>query len=360
LYLLLALLIFAGGAWAWQRHQRRVALASALAEGRAALARHDHEAASRSFRRALRADSQLPEAHTQLGRLALGQGNTEAAVVHFSTVVKQKPRDAAALSDLGIAHLESGDWPEAIAAFQEATRVEPGSAMAVRGLGEAYRRSQRLPEAVATLEQAHRLQPEDARGIYLLGLALAERGRAPDDPRRALELLNQARRMGAPEAPVQYAMGRAYLAQGRSQKAIAALEAAFVGQPGDDQTLFHLGEAYRRAGRLERARETLALHDARAQRREQLRGLKERVAAQPASREHRRRLAEALIETGDYRAALQHLAIVSNAGAEDAALYDLYARAWDGLGREGLADQARALAAKSRGEASSRTPPGAK
>jgi tetratricopeptide (TPR) repeat protein len=275
-------------------------------------------------------------------------------------VVKRKPRSAEALCDLGIAHLEGGDWPEAIAAFQQAAREEPGSGMALRGLGEAYRRSQRLPEAVATLEKARRLQPEDARGVYLLGLALAQRDGGPDDSRRALNLLHQARRMGAPDAPVQYAMGLAYLAQGRLQPAIAALEAALHGRPDDDQVLFQLGEAYRRAGRLDLARKTLAEHDARAQRRQQLRGLQERVAAQPASREHRRRLAEASVETGDYRGALQHLAILSNAGPEDAALYDLYARAWDGLGLKVPADQARALAARSRGEASPPTPPGAK
>jgi tetratricopeptide (TPR) repeat protein len=360
LYLLLALLLIAGGAWAWQRQQRQAALASALAAGRAALSRHDSETASRAFRRVLRIDPRHSEARTRLGRLALEQGDTEAAVAHFSAVAKRKPRDVVALCDLGIAHVESGDWPEAIAAFQQATRVEPGSALALRGLGEAYRRSQRLTEAVATLEEAYRREPEDARGVYLLALATAQRGHAPDDPRRALDLLRKARRMGAPQAPVQYAMGLAYLAQGQSREAVAALEAALRGQPGDDQALFHLGQAYRRAGRLELARKTLAEHAAREGRRQRLRGLKERVAAQPDSREHRRRLAEACVETGDYQGALQHLAILSNAGAEDAALYDLYARAWDGLGLKVPADQARALAEQSRGEASSRTLPGAK
>jgi tetratricopeptide (TPR) repeat protein len=358
LLLLFLLLLIAGGAWAWQRHQRQLALTQALAEGRAALGRHDSQAASRAFRRALQSDSRIPEAHTQLGRLALGQGDTEAAVVHFSAVVARKPGDADALCDLGIAHLEGGDWPEAIAAFQQATRIEPQSATALRGLGDAYRRSRRWAEAIATLEKAHRLHPEDARGIYMLGLALAQRDQTPDDSRRALELLHQARRMGAPEPQVQYAMGLAYLARGRFQEAIGALESSLHGQPGDDQTLFHLGEAYRRAGRVELARKTLAEYDARAQRRQQLRGLQERVAAQPESREHRRRLAEAFVETGEYRAALQHLAVLSNTGAEDAALYDLYARAWDGLGRKPLADQARALAAQSRGAAAS--PPSAK
>ena len=50
--------------------------------------------------------------------------------------------------------------------------------------------------------------------------------------------------------------------------------------------------------------------------------------------------------------------LLSNAGAHDAPLYDLFARAWGGLGLEVPAGQVRAMAAKIRGEGSARMPRG--
>jgi tetratricopeptide (TPR) repeat protein len=359
LRLLLALLVLAGGAWGWQRHQLTAAAEGALAEGLDALSRRDTETAARAFRRALQIDPQLPGAHTQLGRLAVQQSNYEAAILHFSAAVLQQPGNAEAITDLGIARLESGNWAEAVDTFQQATRIAPHSAAALRGLGEAYRRAQRWDEAVAALERARQLQPDDSRTLYLLALALAQRGRAPDDPRRALDLLADARRRGIPDPPVHYATGLACLAQGHLPEAIAALEAAAREEPGDDQALYHLGEAYRQAGRLDAAQKTLAAYDTRSKRRQRLRSLRERVMLQPDNLVTRRRLAEACLEAQEYREAIRHLMLLANAGASDAPLYDLFVHAWEGLGLKVPADQARAMAAKIRGEGSPRTPRGA-
>jgi tetratricopeptide (TPR) repeat protein len=341
-------LLLAGGVWGWQRHRLATAAQGALAEGLDALARPDSDAAERAFRRALQIDPQLPGAHTQLGRLALQRRDYEAAILHFSAAAQGQPGSAEAITDLGIARLDSGDWAAAVDAFQQAARMEPNSAAALRGLGEAYRRAQRWDEAAATLERARQLQPEDARTLYLLGLALAQRGRAPDDPRRALLLLAEARRRGIAGSPVRYAMGLAYLSQGRLPEATAALEATVRQEPGDDQALFRLGEAYRRAGHMDAAQKTLQEYHARYQRRQRLRSLRERVIAQPDNLDHRRRLAEACVEAHEYREAIRHLMLLANAGADDAPLYDLFARAWDGLGLKVPADQARAMAAKIR------------
>ena len=354
LRLLLAALVLAGGVWGWQRHQLAAAAQGALAEGLDALSRRDTAAAERAFQRALQIDPLLPGAHTQLGRLALQRKDDEAALLHFSAAAQRQPGNAAAITDLGIARLDSGDWAEALDTFQQATRIAPHSAAALRGLGEAYRRAQRWDEAVAALEKARQLQPDDARTLYLLGLALAQRGRAPDDPRRALGFLAEARRRGITDPSVRYATGLAYLAQDRLPEAIAALETTARAAPGDDQALYRLGEAYRRAGRLDAAQKTLAAYHARYRRRQRLRSLRERVAAQPDDLDPRRRLAEACVEAHEYREALRHLMLLSNAGAHDAPLYDLFARAWDGLGLKVPAGQARAMAAKIRGAGSPR------
>jgi tetratricopeptide (TPR) repeat protein len=349
LRLLFAALLLTGGAWGWQRYQRNAAARGALAEGLDALSRRDTGAAERAFRRALQIEPGLAGAHTQLGRLALQRKEYEAALLHFGAAARQQPGNAEAVTDLGIARLDSGDWSEAVDTFEQAARIAPSSAAALRGLGEAYRRAQRWDEAVATLEKARQLQPDAAQTLYLLGLALAQRGRAPDDPRRAVDFLAQARHRGIAPAPLSYATGLAYAAQGRIQEAIRALEATVRAEPGDDQALYQLGQAYRRAGRLDAAQKVLQEYHARSQRRLRLRSLRERVAAQPDNLDTRRRLAEACLEAREYREAIRHLMQLSRAGADDAPLYDLFARAWDGLGLNVPADQARAMAAKIRG-----------
>src|SRR5206468_3254104 len=90
------------------------------------------------------------------------------------------------------------------------------------------------------LEKSRQLQPDDRRTLYALALALAQRGRAPGDPRRALDLLAEARRRGISEPEIRYGAGLAYLAQGRFPAAIADLEATARGAPADDAPLYDL------------------------------------------------------------------------------------------------------------------------
>ena len=77
------------------------------------------------------------------------------------------------------------------------------------------------------------------------------------------------------------------------------------------------------------------------------------MRAQPDNLLARRRLAEACVEAQDYREAVRHLMLLSDAGVSDASLYDLFARAWGGLGLKVPADQARVMAAKLRRDGTS-------
>lgn len=345
---LLILLVSAGITWGWQRAHRASAAEQAAAEGMAALGHRDTETAQRAFRRALQIQPRLATAHTQLGRLALAEGDAEAALQHFAAAVASRREDAEAVADLAIARLESGDWAEAVRTFQQALQIAPRSQQALRGLGEAYRRGQRWDAAVIALEKALRQSPDDAKTQYVLGLTLAQRGRAPEDPRRAIALLTAARHGGMDAVAIQYGTGLARLAQGQIPEAIRDLEATARATPEDDQALFHLGDAYRRAGRLQEAERTLAEHNARYQRRRALRSLRERVLAQPGDPESRRRLAEACVAAGEHREAIRHLLQLQESGADDADLYDQFARAWSGLGLTVPAAQARTLATQRR------------
>jgi tetratricopeptide (TPR) repeat protein len=348
LRLLLPLLLLAGSGWWWLRHQTAVAAREALALGTTALSQGNVVAAEQAFGHALQLDPGLVEAHTQLGRLAVQRDDQLAAILHFSAVTRARPVDAEALTDLGIAHLESGDWTEAQRAFAQAVRIAPNSALALRGMGETYRRGQRWEEAIAALERSRRLQPEDARTLYFLGLALAQRARAPDDLRRAAEALAEARRLGMVASNIDYGMGLVHLAEGRLPEAIAALEATVHAAPENEQALYRLGEAYRRAGRTADAARTLATYNTRQQRSRQITSLRQRVLAQPDDTASRRQLAAACVDAGSYREAAHHLLVLVRAGTQDPHLYDLLARAWDGLGLKPAAEEARRTAAQLR------------
>ena len=86
---------------------------------------------------------------------------------------------------------------------------------------------------------------------------------------------------------------------------------------------------------------------------------RERVAPSPlvvVQPDHERILEPGALPPGTIRTddrsgleqAVRHLLVLQEAGEDDAALYDLFARAWDGLGLTVPAKQARELAAERR------------
>jgi tetratricopeptide (TPR) repeat protein len=112
---------------------------------------------------------------------------------------------------------QAGNWPEARGALQEAYRLAPEQPFVLNYLGYAQlSRRENVVEAERLVREAHRMMPDSAAITDSLGWALYLKGELPE--------------------------------------AIALLEQAAAGEPGDVEINEHLGDAYYAAGRRLQAR----------------------------------------------------------------------------------------------------------
>ncbi len=118
--------------------------------------------------------------------------------------------------------LEKGDLEESMTAFEEVTRLDPQSADAYHGLSKVCLFGNNPEAALKMSEKAVELDPKSGIYLYQLGVVLKALGRTED----AIKRLEEAKHEGAD------AFGLA----------------------------FDMGDAYRKAGMMQKARETLALY----------------------------------------------------------------------------------------------------
>lgn len=179
--------------WDAAPRARRVAAALVLA-GLRRLADDQQDAAAAAFAEAIEWDSSCAAAHALLGDVLLTRGHLEEAVREYAAVLWLRPRDAETLVRLGFVRHQAG-WPTmAMGYYAAALRLDPRSVDAANNL--------------AWLLVAH---PIAARR----------------DPRRAVELAEQAARAaGAEDTECLDTLATAYAAAGRFDEAEAVLQRA--------------------------------------------------------------------------------------------------------------------------------------
>jgi tetratricopeptide (TPR) repeat protein len=145
-----------------------------------------------------------------------------------------------------------GRRTEAVAEWSKALAQDQGNRRLQARLAEALARNRQYEEAERLLNPLAAHQPANAEWQYLLGDVLLEQHREAE----ALPHLVQAVRLLPDFPPAQEALGRTYLALGRTQEAIDHLERA---RTIDDGAIsYALSSAYRKLGRTEDANAALA------------------------------------------------------------------------------------------------------
>ena len=219
-------------------------------------------------------------------------------------------------------HLEDeGDVDGAIDALRGAAALDPGAGEPLAALAELYSRSSRVEEAIAAARSAIERESDNLTARRILGLiyasAASSRDGTPEDAEEAVTHLEQARGTILPDLQVELTLARLYLRSDQAQRAVDLLEELRRADFGSGQTALLLSRAYERLGRAEDA--LAALEAATASGRpsfrvlERLGRLYERqgrwddaveayrraVARNVRSANVRRRLASALVASGD-------------------------------------------------------------
>ena len=152
--------------------------------------------------------------------------------------------------------LEEDDNLEgALAAFQRAAKLDPASAEILNEIASIYARQNRPKDAIAAAEQALKNDPDNVSSNRVLGgvyasLAQAVRPGASGERENAERAISYLEKSGPEDVPgVQLLLGRMYLRVRAWDKAIALFEKLVEDQPGANEAVTSLVQAYEGAGR---------------------------------------------------------------------------------------------------------------
>ncbi len=202
--------------------------------------------------RALQAAPESVDAIVELVELDLHDGLIPAARQRADRALTQWPADPRLLMLAARAGAASGDWAAAEPKLRAVLERQPQHAEAAVMLSDHFVRTGRHDEATRLLEAvlAQRTAGTDARATaraahQLATLYLEQRDRLD----QALELARIARQALPDDPAVSDTLGWVYVRRNLPESAIAHLEDAVRGAPGNARYRYHLGIAYLRLGR---------------------------------------------------------------------------------------------------------------
>jgi Flp pilus assembly protein TadD len=202
--------------------------------------------AAATYRQAVAARPDFPEAWNGLG-IALGRsGQPDEAVASFGQALRLRPDYPQAHNNLGIALAERGDWEGAAASYRESLRLRPDEAEVHLNLAGALLKLDQPDTAEDHCRQALGLQPSHAGARFTLGNVLVRRGR----PEEAVACYQEAVRLRPDFAQAHNNLANALRDAGRPDEAVACYRQAVRLQPDSAEILHNLGVALFQQGRL--------------------------------------------------------------------------------------------------------------
>lgn len=184
------------------------------------LSARDMSRAEQYLRQAVEADPSFVDAYSMLGRFYAQQNRLEEAKKEFTELVKRRPDSVAAQTMIGMILERQGRPDESIKAYESVVKNTSRAALASNNLAYLY----------------------------------AERGEQLD---LAVQLAQSAKLQMPDSADVSDTLGWVYYKKGMAELAIRPFEFSVEKDPKNPVFAFHLGLAYAKAGRTDKARETL-------------------------------------------------------------------------------------------------------
>jgi tetratricopeptide (TPR) repeat protein len=265
---------------------------------------HDMPAnAMREYRRALKADPELPDALLKLAELLSHRGESAASSALYRRYLEQVPESIAARRELAMALLAAGDQDQALQEMEEIVALEPGRADLHGTLAfvsllsdrpdratRAYRRVLALrPDSALVRYQLARLhesqdRADSAEAQYRLSLRSAPKhidthqgladlliANAPAPSvgqelrvtpalQEAEELLQRVIALDGKSLAARWSLGPLLAREGRYEASIRQFEAILELSPDEYEAHLYLGGLYRRTGMATRAEEEFDIY----------------------------------------------------------------------------------------------------
>jgi Tfp pilus assembly protein PilF len=203
----------------------------------------NYPAAVKAYERGLAVEPENVELLNSLGFALFQQGKSKEAVVALEKALAADPKHWKAHNNLALAAIDSGELEVAEAHYRESLAIKPQPAI-YNDLGFVLEREGLPDEAAEMYRKAVKLDPGSASAQYNLGSSLARSGRfaeAESHLRIALKL--------SPNAQTHTGLGIVLSELGRTDEAVANLEAAVEADPKNAVARQKLAELQQSSGR---------------------------------------------------------------------------------------------------------------
>jgi tetratricopeptide (TPR) repeat protein len=185
------------------------------------------EDAEASFKKAIELAPDDPSGYQRLARYYARTGRLEETARTYEKALEVNPDQGQIHHFLGVLYELSGDRTRAIERYEEAIRLEPELAEAKNNLAYIYADSgENLDRALSLAQDAKEILPDNPSVADTLGWVLYKRG----VPSAAIGYLKEAEAATDPNdaslGVVRFHLAQAYVANGDSQEATAALDRA--------------------------------------------------------------------------------------------------------------------------------------
>lgn len=198
--------------------------------------------------------------YLDLAALCIENDAFDLALEVLAVGLHYRPQSDRLTFQRGIARAMKGEFDLAEKDFQLASELAPEKNLSYVGLGISYMQTGNLREAVRTLRQRVGEKPADATLQYLLGEALIRSGASPGDAdfAEARSAFAASTKLNPKFVPPLVRLAKLELQENRIVEAISLLERARSLDPDDNAACSQLAIAYRRQGKIDKAKEVFA------------------------------------------------------------------------------------------------------
>jgi tetratricopeptide (TPR) repeat protein len=248
---------------------------------------HRLDEARKALKEAIALNDKNAEAEMWLGVVEMADGHPERAVPPLDKAAELTPNDLNVLDyrarahtlvardsyaamyklapdswqvhrALGESYAEGGKTAEAISEYQTALAMQPQNPDLYEALGNAYQMISKFVEAAQAYTQELQLSPNNMVALYNLGKIAIEN---QENPKGGVPLLEQVVKTYQHSAPADFYLGLGLVKLGRDQDAIPYLEKVAQDESTGEmpeRAAYELARAYRRLGREEDSKRSLA------------------------------------------------------------------------------------------------------
>ncbi len=209
--------------------------------------------AEQSFKQAIAAKPDDPDAYYNLGTLYLRRNSLLEAQQYLEQTVKLRSNYPEAWNNLGMIAARGGNNDEAIRNFQRSLQLRPSYATALLNLGNVYRRQGNLEEAETFLKRALDSEPKNPEVNYSLGMLYARR----NQPGPAEQYLETAISLRPEYSDALNNLGVLFVQQQRYPEAEEKFKGCIHEAPDFDQAYLNLARLYLVLNNKDKARAVL-------------------------------------------------------------------------------------------------------